>query len=62
MFLKVNYEHILENGDIPMISTNDICAGIPSRFNGRSTDLLTAEAAFDVFENTLIHPDGMSIN
>ena len=62
MLLKANYEHIPEDGDIPMISTNDIRVYIPARFNGRDTDLLAAEAAFDVLENTLIHPDGMFVN
>ena len=62
MFLKANYEHIPEYGDIPIISTNDIRKCIPARFNGRDTDFLAAEAAFDVLENTLIHPDGMLIN
>ena len=63
MFLKANYEHIPEYGDIPMmISSSDISSCIPVRFNGRDTDLLAAEAALDVLENTLIHPDGMFIN
>ena len=61
-FLKANYEHIPDYGDIPMIFSSDIRSCIPARFNGRDTDLLAAEAAFDVLENTLIHPDGMSIN
>ena len=60
MFLKANYEHIPDYGDIPMISSSDIRSCIPARFNGRDTDLLAAEAALDVFENTLIHPDGIS--
>ena len=46
----------------PQVFGNDIRACIPERLNGRDTDLLAAEAAFDVLENTLIHPDGMSIN
>ena len=62
MFLKANYEHIPAYGDIPMISSSDIRSCIPARFNGRDTDLLAAEAALDVLENTLIHPDGMFIN
>ena len=32
-----------------------------ARFNGRDIDLLAAEAAIDVIQNTVIHPDGMTI-
>ena len=62
MFFKANYEKIPEYGGIPMISTNDIRACIPAPFNGRDTDLLAGEAAFDVLKNTVINPEGMSIN
>ena len=62
MFLKVNYEHTPKYGDIPMISTHDIRACIPARFNGRDTDLLAAEAVIDELENTEIPADGMTMN
>ena len=45
-----------------MISSNDIRACIPARFNGRDTDLLAAEAAIDELENTEIPADGMTMN
>ena len=45
-----------------MISSNDIRACIPARFNGRDTDLLVAEAVIDELENTEIPADGMTMN
>ena len=62
MFLKAIYEHIPEYGHIHMISSNDIRACIPAWFNRRDTDLLAAEAVFDVLENTEIPTDGMTLN
>ena len=61
MFVKAKYEHIPEYGDIH-ISSNDIRACIPARFNGRDTDLLAAEAVIDELENTEIPADGMTMN
>ena len=60
--LKANYELIPVYGDIHMISSNDIRACIPARFNGWDTGLLAAEAAVDVLENTEIPADGMTMN
>lgn len=63
MFLKANYEHIPACENIPMISSDDIRAYIPARFDGRDTDLLVAEAVFDVLENTEAPPvDGMTVD
>ena len=62
MLLKANYEHIPEDGDIPMISTNDIRVYIPARFNGRDTDLFAAEAVIGELENTEIPTDGITMN
>ena len=45
-----------------MISSNDIRACIPARFNGQDTDFLAAEAVIDELENTEIPADGMTMN
>ncbi|CAN0227592.1 unnamed protein product [Ascophyllum nodosum] len=52
MFLKANYEHIPEHEHIPMVAAKDIRACLPERFTGKDTDLVAAEAAFDVLTNT----------
>ena len=52
MFLKANYEHILDHENIPMIAAKNIRACLLERFSGKDTDLVAAEAAFDVLTNT----------
>ena len=62
MFFRANYEHTPAYGDIPTIPANDIHTYIPARFNGRDTDLVAVEAAFDVLEYILTPPaDGMAM-
>ena len=51
MFLKANYEHIPEHDNIPMVVAKDIRAYLPEWFTGEDTDLVAAEAAFDVVIN-----------
>lgn len=63
MFLKANYEHIPAYADIPRIAAKDIRSCIPARFKGHDTDLVAAEAAFDVLDNgEAPTADGMDIN
>ena len=52
MFLKANYEHIPDQENIPMVAAKNIRACLPERFSGKDTDLVAAEAAFDVLTNT----------
>lgn len=52
MFLKENFDHIPAWKDVPTIAADDIRACLPARFGGRDPDLVTAEAAFDVLNNT----------
>ena len=51
MFLKANYEHIPEHDNIPMVVAKDIRTYLPEWFTGEDTDLVAAEAAFDVVIN-----------
>ena len=52
MFLKANFEHIPAFRQIPMIAAKNIRACLPARFHGHDSDLMAAEAAFDVLTNT----------
>ena len=58
MFLKTNYEYIPEHEDIPMVVAKDIRAYLPEWFTGKDTDLVAAEAAFDVFTNAAAQTAG----
>ena len=51
MLLKANFEHIPDNGAVPMIAGKNIRACLPARFAGKDADMVAAEAAFDVLNN-----------
>lgn len=52
MFLNANFDHIPPLKQIPMIAANNIRSCLPARFHGRDSDLMAAEAIFDVLSNT----------
>lgn len=52
MFLKANFEQIPALREIPMIAAKNIRACLPARFHGHDSDLMAAEAKFDVLTNT----------
>lgn len=52
MFLKANFDSIPAYGVIPMIAPKDIRSCLPGRFSGLDTDLVAAENAFDLLNNT----------
>ena len=54
MFFEANFEHIPDDGAIPMVAAKDIRACLPARFTGNDADtcdLVAAETAFDVLNN-----------
>ena len=54
MFCKANFDLIPALKNIPIITAKDIRKCLPACFKGDNTDLLAAEAAFDVLNNTAI--------
>lgn len=54
LFLKANFEHIPATKEIPVVAAKNIRSCLPARFYGRDPDLLAAEAALDVLQNTAI--------
>ena len=54
IFLKANYEHIPKHEDILMVAAKDIRAYLPEWFTGKDTDLVAAEATFDVLTNAAV--------
>lgn len=52
MFCKANFDKIPAFKNIPVIAAKDIRTCLPTRFMGNNSDLMAAEAAFDVLKNT----------
>ena len=54
MFCKANFDLIPALKNIPIVAAKDIRKCLPACFKGDKTDLLAAEASFDVLNNTAI--------
>ncbi len=54
VFCKANFDLIPALKNIPIIAAKDIRKCLPACFKGENTDLIAAEAAFDVLNNTVI--------